>query len=63
MPDPFGPMIAWVSPLADGQVDALEDLLGAVLGVDGDVQVADLQRCHVCLFLRFVFGRVVQVSR
>ena len=30
LPDPFGPMIAWVSPDADGQVDAAEDLLRVV---------------------------------
>jgi hypothetical protein len=29
--------------LLDRQVDALEDLLGDALGVDGDVQVADFQ--------------------
>ena len=39
-------MIAWVSPSLDGQRDALEDLLGAVLGVDRDVQVLDLQGAH-----------------
>ena len=32
--------------VADGQRDALEDLLGAVLGVDRDVQVLDLQGAH-----------------
>src|SRR4051794_6687520 len=36
-------------PILDGEVDTLEDLLGPVAlgsGVDRDVQVADLQRCH-----------------
>ena len=32
--------------LLDGQVDTLEDLPGAVLGLDGDVQVVDFKRCH-----------------
>lgn len=32
--------------LLDGEVDALEDLAGAVLGLDGDVQVVDFKRCH-----------------
>jgi len=31
----------------DGEGDALEDLLGAVLGVDRDVQVLDVQRAHI----------------
>ncbi len=39
-------MIAWVSPGADGQVDAAQDLLGALLGLDADVQVADLEGGH-----------------
>ena len=30
----------------DGEVDAAQDLLGAVLGLDGDVQVADLEGGH-----------------
>jgi hypothetical protein len=30
----------------DGEVDAAEDLLGAVLDLDGDVEVADLERGH-----------------
>ena len=37
----------------DGQRDALEDLLGAVLGVDRDVQVLDLQRAHRGISLFF----------
>src|ERR1019366_9583650 len=33
-------------PRLHGQVDAPQDLLDAVLGVDGDVQVVNLQCCH-----------------
>ena len=43
LPEPLGPMSAWISPLVDGQVQALEDLL--VPGLD--VEVADLEVGHV----------------
>jgi hypothetical protein len=32
----------------DGEVDALEDVLGTVLGLNVDVQVGDLKSCHLC---------------
>ena len=34
-------------PRPDGQVDAAQDLAGVAVGVDGDVQVADLEGGHV----------------
>src|SRR3954454_20943828 len=37
--------------LLDGEVDAFEDLAGAVTAVDADVQVLDLERCHDRLLL------------
>ena len=43
LPEPFGPISAWISPGADVQVDPLEDLLVA----GGDVQVLDLELGHV----------------
>jgi len=46
LPEPFGPMIAWVSPCFHGQVDAAQDLFQAAFGVDGDVQVADFKSGH-----------------
>ncbi len=33
---------------SDGEVDTAEDLLGAGLGLDRDVQIADLERAHGC---------------
>ena len=42
LPEPLGPISAWISPRADGEVDALEDLLVA----GGDVQVLDLELSH-----------------
>ena len=38
LPEPFGPIRAWISPLLDLEVETLEDLLV----LDADVQVADL---------------------
>ena len=42
LPEPLGPISAWISPGRDGQVHALEDLL--VLGLD--VEVLDLELGH-----------------
>ena len=47
--------------VVDRQGDALEDLLGTVLGVDADVQVADLQSAH-CLSLSSSCGVFVSQS-
>ena len=40
LPEPFGPMTAWISPSLIVEVDALEDLLGALVGLDADLEVA-----------------------
>ena len=42
LPEPFGPISAWISPARHREVDALEDLLVARLGVE----VLDLERVH-----------------
>ena len=38
LPEPLGPISAWISPLRDGQVEPAEDLLLA----GADVEVANL---------------------
>ena len=47
LPEPFGPIRAWISPRATVEVDPLEDLL--VLG--GHVQVLDLELSHSTPFV------------
>ena len=47
LPEPFGPMMAWVSPDLHGQVDAGQDRLELAVGqLDRHLQVADLQGAH-----------------
>ena len=43
LPEPFGPMIGVDLALVDDEVDAAEDLAGALVGLDVDVQVLDLE--------------------
>ena len=38
LPEPLGPIRAWISPLLDGQIQAAQDLLLA----GADVKVSDL---------------------
>ena len=48
LPDPFGPIRAWIDALLDVEADALEDLLA----LGGHVQVADLELCQFVLLVR-----------
>ena len=53
LPEPFGPISAWVSPLPTFEVDAVEDLEL----LRADVQVLDLQ-AHAGVFFLCGFGAV-----
>jgi hypothetical protein len=40
LPEPLGPISAWISPAVDGEVDAFEDRLA----VGGGMEVFDLEK-------------------